>query len=109
MTDIYDLYRRLEEKNSELVEANNRLQNHVKNVQQLTMETERNKIMADIHDTLGHSMVELLTLLEVTDMIMEQQHEDVLDTVDEALAKGRNSLKEIREAVTKYKNMGGLT
>lgn len=109
MTDIYELYKKLEYKNVELTEANNRLHSHVKNVQQLTTETERNKIMADIHDTLGHSMMELLTLLEVTDLIIESEQGDVLATVEEAIEKGRDSLKEVRSAVAKYKRMGGMT
>lgn len=109
MTDIYELYQKLEDKNSELTDANTRLQVHVKTIQQLTTETERNKIMADIHDTLGHSMMELLTLLEVTDLIIEQDKGDIMATVEEAIEKGRDSLKEVRAAVAKYKRMGGMT
>lgn len=108
MTEIYQLYNRLEEKNFELIEANIRLQNHTKIVHQLTVESERNKMMAEIHDTLGHSMMELLTLLEVTDLIMEQDGDNVLETVQEAIDKGRNSLDEVRNAVAKYKKMGGI-
>lgn len=109
MTEIYELSRKLEEKNIELTEANIRLQNHTQNMQQLTMETERNTIMADIHDTLGHSMMELLTLLEVTDLMIDQEEENVEDTINEAIEKGRNSLSEIRSAVMRYKKMGGVS
>lgn len=109
MTDIYELYKKLEDKNKELTDANSRLQSHVKTVQQLTTERERNKIMADIHDTLGHSMMELLTLLEVIDLIIEQNQGDILESVEEAIEKGRDSLKEVRSAVSKYKRMGGMT
>lgn len=108
MTEIYQLYNSLEEKNTQLTEANVRLQNHVKTVQQLTIESERNKIMADIHDTLGHSMMELLALLEVTDLMIEQDGDNVLETVQEAIDKGRGSLHEVRNAVAKYKKMGGI-
>jgi len=109
MTDIYELYTRLEEKNAELTDANQRLQNHIQNIQQLTMEKERNLIMADIHDTLGHSMMELLALLEVTDFVIEQGQGDVMDKLEEAIEKGRNTLREIRAAVSRYKKMGGIT
>jgi signal transduction histidine kinase len=109
MTDIYELYQKLENKNTELMDANRRLQIHIKTVQQLTTETERNKIMADIHDTLGHSMMELLALLEVSDLVIEQNEGDILEIIQEAIDKGRDSLTEVREAVSKYKKMGGMT
>lgn len=108
MTEIYEMSHELALKNEELTKANNRLKQHVKTVQQLTMEEERNAIMAEIHDTLGHSMMELLTLLEVTDLLMEQNQDNIEETIDEAIDKARNSLKEVRSAVSKYKKMGGI-
>ena len=107
MTKVYELSHELALKNEELTIANERLKKHDVNVQQLTMEKERNTIMAEIHDTLGHSMMELLTLLEVTDLQLEQNQENILETIDEAIDKARNSLKEVRSAVSRYKKMGG--
>ena len=108
MTDVYELSHELAIKNNELTEANNRLQKHIRTVQQLTTEKERNAIMAEIHDTLGHSMMELLTLLEVTDLLMEQNQDNIKETIEEAIEKARNSLKEVRSAVSRYKKMGGM-
>lgn len=108
MTEVYELSHELALKNEELTDANERLQKHIKTVQQLTTEKERNTIMAEIHDTLGHSMMELLTLLEVTDLLMEQNQDNVLETVEEAIEKARTSLKEVRSAVSRYKKMGGM-
>jgi len=108
ITEVYTLYQTMEIKNSELIDANKKLQNHMQSIQLLITETERNALMADIHDTLGHSMMELLALLEVTDLIINLGQENVMETIEEAIEKARNSLKEIREAVAKYKKMGGL-
>lgn len=108
ISEVYKLYQTMEMKNNELIDANKKLQNHIQSTQLLITETERNSLMADIHDTLGHSMMELLALLEVTDLIISLGQDNILETVEEAIDKARNSLKEIREAVAKYKKMGGL-
>lgn len=108
ISEVYKLYQTMEMKNNELLDANKKLQTHIQSTQQLVTESERNTLMADIHDTLGHSMMELLTLLEVTDLIINLGQDNVLETVEEAIEKARSSLKEIREAVAKYKKMGGL-
>lgn len=108
ISEVYKMYQTMETKNSELLDANKKLKNHIQSTQQLVTESERNTLMADIHDTLGHSMMELLALLEVTDLIINLGQENVLETIDEAIDKSRNSLKEIREAVSKYKKMGGF-
>jgi signal transduction histidine kinase len=108
ISEVFKLYQTMELKNAELLDANNKLKSHIQSTQMLTTEVERNSLMADIHDTLGHSMMELLALLEVTDLILNLGQENVIDTIEEAIDKARNSLREVREAVAKYKKMGGI-
>ena len=108
MSDIYILYNELDSKNNELNAANKKLKRYLKMVEKLTVEEEINRIMTEIHDTLGHSMTELLALLEMIDMLIGINDEDALETIYAAINKARNSLNEIRSAVRKYKKMGGL-
>ncbi len=110
MTKIHYLYKELEIKNAEMLRANMRLENLAKQEQQLAVELERNHMMADIHDTLGHSMMELLALLEVCDYTIDIKKDDetVIKTVENALNKARNSLAEVRQAVSNYRQMGGF-
>lgn len=110
MTEIHYLYKELEIKNAEMVRANTRLENLTKQEQLLAVELERNHMMADIHDTLGHSMMELLALLEVCDYTIgsKKNDEKVIETVENALGKARSSLAEVRQAVSNYKEMGGF-
>lgn len=109
ITELQKLYTALDEKKSELMLAKERLENHLSTVQMLTVETERNRLMAEVHDTLGHSMTEVLALLEKCDMVLgEQQWEDdkaeavLIETID----RSREGLAQIRASVSKFKKMG---
>ncbi len=108
MSEIYRLYNALEAKNNELNVANKKLKKYLKAVEKLTVEEEINRIMTEIHDTLGHSMTELLALIEVTGLQLEKNDEDAMETIQSAIDKARSSLEEIRLAVAKYKKMGGF-
>jgi signal transduction histidine kinase len=108
MSEIYRLYNALEAKNNELNVANIKLKKYLKAVEKLTVEEEINRIMTEIHDTLGHSMTELLALIEVTGLQLEKNDEDAMETIQSAIDKARSSLEEIRLAVAKYKKMGGF-
>ncbi|MDF1617100.1 histidine kinase N-terminal 7TM domain-containing protein [Petrocella sp. FN5] len=108
ITEIQNLYLALENKKEELMEAKKRLEDHIASIQQLTIEKERNKLMSEVHDTLGHSMTEVLALLEKCDLILDQkdnqlQFEAVLE---ETIERARKGLAEIRSAVTRFKKMG---
>jgi len=108
ITDIQNLYLALESKKEELMEAKVRLEDHIASIHQLTIEQERNNLMSEVHDTLGHSMTEVLALLEKCDLILDQdedpsQFEAVLE---ETINRARNGLSEIRSAVTRFKKMG---
>jgi signal transduction histidine kinase len=90
------------------MQAKNRLEDHIASIHQLTIEQERNKLMSEVHDTLGHSMTEVLALLEKCDFILDQdqnliQFEEVLE---ETIERARKGLAEIRIAVTRFKKMG---
>lgn len=108
MSEIYRLCDEVEIKNSELIEANNKLNAHIEIVQKLTVEAERNKIMTEIHDTLGQSMMELLTLLELIVLMMNQENSKVMEIIQSAIDKGRMSLQDVRAAVMNYKKIGGV-
>ncbi len=109
ITEIQHLYQTVEAKKQELMLARERLEEHIETVQLLTVETERNKLMAEVHDTLGHTMAEVLALLEKCDIALNEAHfekEKAESIIDEASNRARESLTEIRAAVTRFKKMG---
>ncbi len=109
MSELQNLYEVLEERKSELMGAREKLEQHIETIQELTVETERNRLMAEVHDTLGHSMTEVLTLLEKCDMILSDETPDILEgtqVIEEALKQSRDSLAEIRAAVGRFRKRG---
>lgn len=109
MSDLQSLYEVLEEQKIQLLDARERLEHHIETIQELTIETERNRLMAEVHDTLGHSMTEVLTLLEKCDMILGDPNPDThggSKVIEEALKQSRESLVEIRAAVGRFRKMG---
>lgn len=109
ITELQNLYQALEEKKDELMLAKEKLENHLANIQNLTIETERNHLMVEVHDTLGHSMTEVLALLEKCDLILSEEPFDetkAKESVVKAINRSRESLAEIRASVSKFRKMG---
>jgi signal transduction histidine kinase len=110
ITELQSLYEALESKKNELMFAKERLEEHMTSIQLLTIENERNKLMSEVHDTLGHSMTEILALLEKCDLMLNRkENSDVVSAeaaIEEAIARSRDGLSEIRKSVTRFKKMG---
>lgn len=110
ITEIQQLYEELELRKRELMTAKRRLEEHISTVQQLSIENERNKLMLEVHDTLGHTMTELLALMEKCDMIMSKEEENddefIVAVLEGTLIRARDSLTQIRAAVSRFKQMG---
>lgn len=105
MTEMTCLQNGIRKKNNQLMRANNKLEEHMKNVQELTVEKERAILMAEINDTFGHTMTELIALLEVCILRFENEYqvESVEKAIDEAKDRARAALEQMREAVSRYK------
>ncbi len=104
ITQIKSLQYDIENKNFQLIEANNKLQEHMENLKELTVEKERDALMTEINDTFGHSMTEILALLEVCALLMEQEQEvRVEKAITDTIERARKALEEMRQSVSKYK------
>lgn len=109
MSELQNLYTVLEERKIELLDARVRLEQHIETIQALTVETERNHLMAEVHDTLGHTMAELLTLLEKCEMILGDERPDLPSgtlVLEEALRQSRECLADIRATVGRFRQRG---
>lgn len=105
MTELTSLQNGIRDKNNQLISANNKLEEHMKNAQNLTAEKEREVLMAEINDTFGHSMTEILALLEVSVLLLEQEDnvEAIEKAIDDTKTRARLALAQMREAVSRYK------
>lgn len=109
ITYFKHLVEKIERKNQELEIANKKLNNHLKNIELLTIERERSKLMIEINNTIGNTITELLALLEICNLFItrDKNRDEITAIIDDALVRARNGLNEIRSSVYKYKKVEG--
>lgn len=105
VTELQALYQAIEDKNKQLKLANQQVENHVQNINELYVEEERKRLFDDINDTLGHSMTEVLALLEVSLLMLNkgQDQEKMIQVMDDSIERAKLALNEIRVSVKRYK------
>jgi|LSQX01.3.fsa_nt_gb serine/threonine protein kinase/signal transduction histidine kinase len=89
----------LSEKNTELNEMIEKLKKYAETVEELTVTKERNRFAVDVHDTLGHTMVLLIKLLEVSRMEVESNPEKALEKLNDAISTAREGMKELKRSI----------
>ncbi|MDQ2086864.1 protein kinase [Herbivorax sp. ANBcel31] len=86
-------------KNSELRKMIEKLKEHAQTVEELAITKERNRFAVDVHDTLGHSMVLLIKLLEVCKMEMMNNPSKAKARLTEAINTAREGMKELKRSI----------
>lgn len=105
LTEQVMLQRSIEESNKRLEIANLQLREHLQHAVYLSAEAERERLMKEINHVFGHTMTEILSMLEADYMMLEQDEEDnpIEMGIDATLTRARSGLNEIRGLVSKYK------
>jgi len=90
----------------------NRLEHEQKNLQieQLAAIAERERIARDMHDLLGHSLSSLALKSELASKLIDRgEHDKASEEIQQVAELARQSLAEVREAVTglKQKSLSG--
>jgi signal transduction histidine kinase len=89
----------LAEMNEELLALNDRLKAYADTVEELAITRERNRMARDVHDTLGHTLTVLITLLENAGLFC---HKDPVETRERLVKAGqlaRSGLQEIERSI----------
>ncbi len=94
----------LQRVNEELSLMNEQLKQSALTVEELAVEKERNRIARDVHDTLGHTMAVLITLLNVSSITCRNDPEKTHEQLKEATAIAKEGLKELRRSISGIKN-----
>ncbi|RTZ57574.1 sensor histidine kinase [Bacillus sp. SAJ1] len=92
-------FTQLNDSHEELRKAHQQLSEYSKQVEDLTVIQERNRIAREIHDTVGHNMTALLVQIQLAKELLKidvPKGEEVLDVCEKLT---RNSLEEIRLSV----------
>lgn len=100
ITEYKNLLEKFHQSNIELSAANEKLKEHALTVESLTLERERTRFARDVHDSLGHSMTLLITLLTIAHMECPDDPPTTRNKLSEALQIARTGLKEIRRSVS---------
>jgi signal transduction histidine kinase len=92
-------YKELEFSHQALSEAHEQLQAYSRQVEELTMIHERNRIAREIHDTVGHKMTALLVQLELGKALLKMDIEKAEETMNVCDELAREALQEVRFSV----------
>ncbi|WP_010247567.1 sensor histidine kinase [Acetivibrio cellulolyticus] len=91
-------------KNQELMDANEKLKEHAEIVEELAMSKERNRLARDVHDTIGHTLTLLITLLQVSILsLSKDDKQETKDTLETAIKAAREGLNEVRRSISGFK------
>lgn len=107
ITKFESLTRELNEKRSELISINEKvmatneqLKECASTVEDLAVNRERNRLIRDIHDTIGHSMILLINLMEKSKAAFESDFETVDKNLNEAINITRKGLTEVERTIS---------
>ncbi|MCX7749539.1 MAG: histidine kinase [Clostridia bacterium] len=89
--------------NAQLSTANEQLKEHALTVEKLAVERERNRFARDAHDSVGHSMTLLITLLKLAQIEYMENPNGVYDKLTEAIRISRDGLNELRRSISGMK------
>ncbi|HEX3048415.1 MAG TPA: histidine kinase N-terminal 7TM domain-containing protein [Bacillota bacterium] len=85
--------------NQELLVANEQLKEQAAIVEELSIVKERNRIARDVHDTLGHTLILLVNLLEQCVRSYRKDPSETETRLQEAVKITRGGLSEVRRSI----------
>lgn len=101
--DVTEHKRLLEElnlKNQELSISNRQLSGHLKIVEELAIANERNRVVREIHDTLGHSLTLLIMLMKAAKIEMANNSAGSKEKLSEGIKIAQAELNELRWSIS---------
>ncbi|TYQ16591.1 UNVERIFIED_CONTAM: histidine kinase [Acetivibrio alkalicellulosi] len=98
ITIYRDLLSKLEEKNHELETNNKYLKDYAATAEELAVSRERNRFARDVHDSIGHTMSVLLSLLGACTVSCKND-KNIKIKLEKALAITKEGLTELRRSV----------
>lgn len=96
---LVDKKKELVAMNEEVMSINEQLSQHAIALEELAISKEKNRLAKDVHDTLGCSMIMILTLMEESKRIFSEKPHVAEKKLHDAIDVTRKELKEIRRSV----------
>ncbi len=96
--------RKAEKLNKDLKESYVKLQEFSKQIEDLTITKERNRVAQEIHDSLGHFLTALIMNLDYMEKVFDKNPEESMELIIKAQKLARDSMNELRDAVYTLKD-----
>lgn len=100
ITSYKELADELGEKNVQLTEINEQLNRQMPAIEELAVVKERNRAARDIHDTLGHTLTLLITLMKVSRIACRKNPDEAEEKLFEGISIATEGLKEVRRSIS---------
>ncbi len=107
LREACDVTKRLDSAVGELVRANQAFQDYAQNAERAATLQERKRISRDIHDSVGHALMNIVMILEAMLLLSASDHEkipryirDIREQVGQCLQDTRRAVRLLREPET---------
>lgn len=99
ITEYKKMNRELSVKNQKLEMANAELKKYASTVKELAVSKERNRFARDLHDSVGHTMSLLISIVSSCIVSFEDKKGNIKQSLDQILAIAQEGLSELRRSV----------
>lgn len=89
--------------NEELTNANLKLKEYSRKIEELTVSKERTRIAQELHDSIGHSLIALSMNLEYAENVVDINPEKAKEVINKAYTMSKNCIIKLREVVSVMK------
>lgn len=100
ISEYKNILNEVNEKNIELSALNEQLTEHINTVEELAIVNERYRLSHEVHDTLGHTMTLLITLMKVSRIACRKSPDEAEEKLSVGIDLAVNGLEEIRRFVS---------
>ena len=98
------LYDKLRISEENLIEANNKLEEYLSSIEELTILKERNRISREIHDSVGHALSTAIIQLSAMEVVASKEESKLKDMISELRNFIGDSFQDVKSAVKELKS-----
>ena len=98
------LYDKLKVSEENLLEANNKLEEYLSSIEELTILKERNRISREIHDSVGHALSTSIIQLSAMEVLASKEGNNLKDMISSLRSFISDSFQDVKSAVKELKS-----
>lgn len=98
------LYDKLKVSEENLLEANNKLEEYLSSIEELTILKERNRISREIHDSVGHALSTAIIQLSAMEVLASKEDNNLKEMISGLRSFINDSFQDVKSAVKELKS-----